>query len=205
MNRVSSEALAAALAAFIAVTSLAGTSVDPAPTTPLRPLAGVGMPGTGPGHAPVGPLMLLVVTRANRVAAPERRELAELAEWLDAHHGRARMQLLSPTRASRLADASAFTSTTRPVVSPSKTLRKAMATPGQHMVVTLDAARRPTTKAALLQLPYRTAAAITTAVPLGTGEHLIVPVDARRPGATAATIARAVISIANLNPAPPGP
>lgn len=207
MSRTAAQSLAAALAAFIAVTPLARDDTKPpsrehpSRATSAAGLSGVGMPDTGSGTLPVKPLTVVVAMRTSYDPAMHR-EIDALGNWLGVHHGRARMTVVARGRSTPLIEPSmiAQTPTIRSIPSLSKFTRAIFSgRPGQRLLITIGLRRtpRPAGAATLWLLPQNDAP-IVDGVPLRDHRAVEQPVDARRPGAVAATAARAVISLAHL-------
>lgn len=207
MTPAAAQSLAAALAAFIAVTPLAGS--DPkspaherhARRASVTGLSGIGMPDTGPGNVPLQPLTVIVnVDPTARTSA--RGEIAQLGTWLSTHHSRARMVVVSGHQTTGIVEPSTIAQAplTRPIQSPSTFTRETLARrPGQRLLIIIGSPQtaRPS-GAATLRLPFHDGAPIVDDVPLRARQVVEQPVDPRRPGVVAATAARAVISLAHL-------
>jgi len=218
MSPSAAQSLAAALAAFIAVTPFAG-DIDKTPTDPKNNtramsatrhagLTGVGMPNTGPGNVPLKPLTVIVNITGADSKKVMRGDMAQLGDWLGTHHGRARMAVVSGTRSTALVDPSKIGATpmNRTIRSlPSFERRTFAGHSGQRLLVTVGSQEPPRPPgAASLWLPTTSDAPVVDVVALADHEAVRQPVDGRRPGVIAATTARAVISLARLHEIPNG-
>lgn len=218
MSPSAAQSLAAALAAFIAVTPFAGNT-EKTPPNPKNNthaisaarhagLTGVGMPNTGPGNVPLKPLTVIVnITGADSMKTVHS-DMAQLGDWLGIHHGRARMALVSGTRSTGLVEPSEIATTplNQTIRSLPRFERRTFAgRSGQRLLVTVGS-RKPTRPpgAASLWLPTTSGAPVVDVVALAAHKTVKQPVDARRPGVIAATTARAVISLAQLREVPSG-
>lgn len=218
MTRLGAESLAAALAAFVAVTPFAGLD-DPSRSDkrdgvhgaahaapPTAGLSGVGMPDTGPGNLPVKPLTVIVTITGTPMTRKLRAEVAQLGAWLSTHHGRARLALVSGRHTTGLVEPSKIEQApaARPIPAPSAFAYRTFATrAGQRLLVTIGPrhpARSP--GAASLWLPERNGAPVVDAITLQDRQAITQPVDVRRRGVIAASAARAVISLAHLREVP---
>ena len=195
------------MAVFLAATPLAFGAGEQDAKTVVNPVSspawpGVGMPDTGPGTRPVKPLTDLV--DVGPVYSPAmRNEIENLAFWLGDHHGRARITVLKGRHATRLAEASAISRTkfVRSVSSRRAFIQQTFAgRKGKRLLLNLT--NNPiggSRKFALLTLPTELGAQVAARVPLTERGQIEQPIDMRRSGVLAATAARGVISLTNLN------
>lgn len=214
MTRVGVQSLAAALAAFVAVTPFAGRDDTGQPETRLvvartePQLAGVGMPNTGPGNIPLEPLTVIVHVTGTAETKTTQAEIGRFGEWLNTHHGRARLALINGHRATALVEP--FVIVTAPTTWKIRSLlsfarRTFTARKGQRLLISIGPkAPMKAAGAALLWLPMRNGAPVVDVVALHDHEAARQPVDGRRRGVIAATAARAVISLTHLREVKPG-
>ncbi len=163
-------------------------------------LPGVGMPDLRAAPEDPPPARVALVVDDSYTPAALRRELQSLSGWLAANHapgtrvslidaatGRASAPLSAadlargvPTRAQGDADAA---------------IRSAFAGTGGRRLLVNVGSPAPATSASTLTVATRPGAGAPVSVPLRRGQRSRVEIDARRPDALAASVARALIAI----------
>lgn len=171
-----------------------------------RGLGAVGMPGVLPGNHAVRPLSVAVMFDDTDTATQRTPELRKLGAWLQLNHDpRTRVTVIDRTSrrtTPRLTATQLGASrNSHSVTSLRRAVRAALpARPRDRLLVTLDHHDLTTAGAgvAALRLHSAPAAPLRRALALAPGDRASAIVDIRRPGALAATIARAVISVSGM-------
>ncbi len=164
-------------------------------------LPGVGMPSlqAAPDDPPAARIALVVDDTYSPAAL--RRELQTLGTWLDANHAAGTRVTLIDAASGRAsaplsgADlAGAVPSIPRP--STAAAVSDAFSGGGRRLLVGVGAPA-PRSGATTLSVSTRRGAQPSTSVPVRRGQRSRVAIDERRPGALAASVARALIAISN--------
>ncbi len=145
------------------------------------------------------PARVALVVDDTYAPAALRRELRSLGSWLAANHAPGtRVSVIDATTGRASAPLSAADlargAATRAQPGTSAAIRSAFAGGGRRLLVNVGAPAPASTASTLTVAPSRGARAPAT-VPLRRGERAQVRIDARRPDALAASVARALIAI----------
>lgn len=199
--------LLALLALVLALGSIAllssGDDRDPAaPPSGEIALPGVGMPALEAAPDDPPPARIALVVDDTYSPAALRRELQTLGAWLDANHAPGtRVTLIDAAsgRASaalRAADLGRATPT-GPRAGTTAAVGDAFRGNGGRRLLVGVGAPAPRSGATTLTVAPRRGAPVPRTVSVRRGERSRVAIDDRRPGALAASVARALIAISN--------
>ncbi len=170
-----------------------------APSGAELALPGVGMPALQAAPDDPPPARVALVVDDTYAPAALRRELRSLGTWLAANHAPGtRVSVIDATTGRASAPLSAADlargAATRAQPGTDAAIRSALAGGGRRLLVNVGA-RAPASTASTLTVAPSRGARPPARVPLRRGERAQVRIDARRPDALAASVARALIAI----------
>jgi hypothetical protein len=171
-----------------------------APASGQIALPGVGMPALQAAPDDPPPARVALVVDDSYAPAALRRELRSLGAWLaDNHAPGTRVTLIDATTGRASAPLSAADlargAATRAQPGTSAAVRSAFAGRGGRRLLVNVGAPAPATSASALTVATRRGAPAPSSVGLRRGERARVTIDANRPDALAASVARALIAI----------